>query len=197
MSHPLVEAAFEEFSEIGKKAVVVELKIRLLANKIPDIQSYAHAKHVLETENALLPFLVEKGLISEPEKKHLELSRKIRNKIFHCEFESAVKLVEELRGETMPSGALTGAKLDEVEGKDILEKIMNFAGAAQSGKSIKGMFKVDQVTTKYAGIFGWLVDAYTKDLLKEGQTIATESLAVLDRVFDVLAQQDYDKGRQK
>jgi hypothetical protein len=115
MSHPIVEAAFEEFSEIGKRAVVVELKIRLLANKIPDIQSYAHAKHIVETENALLPYLVEQGLISEQEKKHLELSRRIRNKIFHCEFESAVKLVEELRGEPMSSGAVKGAKLDEVE----------------------------------------------------------------------------------
>jgi hypothetical protein len=29
MSHPLVEKAFQEFSEVGRIAVVIELKVRL------------------------------------------------------------------------------------------------------------------------------------------------------------------------
>ena len=110
-SHPIVEKAFTEFSEVGRLAVIVELKLRLLTNKIEGIQEYAHVKSIAELESALLPYLVEKKLISEKEKVHLELSRKIRNKIFHCEFEAAVKHIEELRGIQTQKGALTAIKL--------------------------------------------------------------------------------------
>lgn len=190
MSHPIVDQAFQEFSEVGKIAVIVELKIRLLASKIPKIEEYAHSHRISETEAALLPYLVEQNLISEEEKNHLEASRRIRNKIFHCEFESAVDFIEKLRGKPLPPGAVTGAKISELEGENMLEKILSFAEAVQSGKTAKGTFKVDQTTTKEAGIFGWLVDALTKGVLQEGKQIATESLAVLDRVFDTLAKQD-------
>lgn len=96
MSHTIVEQAFNGFSEIGKIAVVIELKLRLLSKKFPEIQSSAHAIKISETESALLPLLLENEFITIDEQKHLEQSRKIRNKIFHCEFETAVKLIEEL-----------------------------------------------------------------------------------------------------
>lgn len=190
MSHPIVEQAFLEFSEVGRIAVVVELKIRLLASKIPKAEESALAHRISDTEATLLPYLVEQKLITEDEKNHIETSRKIRNKIFHCEFESAVDLIEKLRGKPLQSGAITGAKIDELEGENILEKILKFAEAVQTGKSAKGTFKVDQTTTKEAGIFGWLVDAMTKGMLQEGQAVAKESLNVLDRVFETLAQRD-------
>jgi hypothetical protein len=194
MSHPLVEQAFKEFAEVGRLAVIVELKTRLLANKIPEIQSYAHANRIAETEAALLPYLKEKKLISEGEKEHLEFSRKIRNKIFHCEFESAVDLIEELRGRPLASGVVTGAKLDELDGTTILDKIMGFAKTVQEKREIKGTFKVEKTTTKEAGVFGWLLEALAKGLLNEGQQVVNESLVVLDRVFDALAKQDYERG---
>ncbi len=195
MSHPIVETAFREFAEVGRLAVVVELKLRLLTNKIHEVKDYALAKSIAELESALMPFLLEKGLISEPEKRHLELSRKIRNKIFHCEFETAVALIEELRGTPTPTGIVTGARLDEISGDTILDKVFALAEAAQTGKTTKGVFKVDATTTQDAGIFGWLVNALSKGVLQEGQKAAAESIAVLDRVFDVLAAQDLARGR--
>lgn len=187
MSHPIVEDAFSAFSKIGQVAVLVELKFRLLANKIPEVQNYATAKNLSETEAALLPYLLEKGLITESESNHIELSRKIRNKIFHCEFESAVRLVEELRGSSLQHGSVTGARIDDLPGSNILEKILNFATSVQTGKSIDGTFKVENESTKQAGIFGWLIEAHTKGLLIEGQSIANDSLKIIDRVFDSLA----------
>lgn len=44
MSHPIVERAFNEFSEVGRISVVIELKIRLLTNKIPEIKEFAPTK---------------------------------------------------------------------------------------------------------------------------------------------------------
>lgn len=96
--------------------------------------------------------------------RHLTRTGSLRNR----EFESAVNLIEELRGHPLPSGAVTGAKIDELEGKDILEKLVGFAEAAKKGTPAKGIFKVDQTTTKEAGIFGCLLDALTKGLLTEG-----------------------------
>lgn len=190
MSYPPIERAFTEFAEVGKTAVLIELKVRLLANKIEGLQQYAYAHHISETESALLPYLVDNGFISVLEKEHLEHSRKIRNKIFHCEFESAVKLIEKLRGQPLPSGTVVGANISELPGTNILEKIMNFATAVQTGQEVEGAFKVDHTTTKKAGIFGWLIEAHSKGVLEEGQKIAQESLAVLDRVFDDLAKKD-------
>lgn len=191
MSHPLIEEAFSAFSKIGQIAVVVELKFRLLANKIPDVQAFATAKNLNEVELALLPYLLEENLISEQEKKHIELSRKIRNKIFHCEFETAVRLVEELRGAPLQKGAVTGARIDELPGENILEKVINFATSVQTGKPISGTFKVEDEITKHAGIFGWLIEAHAKGLLNESQEIANESLRILDRIFDSLAQKEF------
>ena len=196
MSYPLVEAAFNEFGEVGRLAVLVELKIRLLTNKITHLQDYAFSHSLSGTEAALLPYLLENKLISEEEKSHLELSRKIRNKIFHCEFEEAVKFIEELRGEKMQSGSVIGAKIDELEGDNILEKIIGLAGAIQSGKAAKGAFKIESKTTKFAGIFGWLIEAQTKELLVESQKIASQALSIIERVFETLAKQDFENARK-
>ncbi|HPI40815.1 MAG TPA: hypothetical protein PLJ21_08410 [Pseudobdellovibrionaceae bacterium] len=190
MGYPIVDQAFGEFSEVGRIAVVVELKLRLLANKIPHLQDFALAQRIYDTESAVLPYLVGQGLISDAEKKHIESSRKIRNKIFHCEFESAVRLIEELRGNELSPGIVTAAKIDELPGDNILDKILGFANAVQSGTSTSGVFKVEKSTTQEAGIFGWLVEAMAKGVLVEGQKIANESLIVLDRVFGAMANRD-------
>ena len=195
-NNQITQVAFDAFSEVGKHAVIVELSMRLMANKIPELKAYAHANRISETEAALLPYLVEKNLMTEAEKSHLEFSRKIRNKIFHCEFETAVKLIEELRGKPLQKGIVTGAKIDELEGKDILEKILNFASGVQSGKAVKGSFKVEESTTVDAGIFGWLLEAHAKGALNEGISVVRESVSVLDRVFNIMAKQDYENGKK-
>lgn len=195
-SNEITKSAFNAFSEVGKHAVVVELNMRLMTNKIPELKTYAHANRISETEAALLPYLVEKGLITEIEKSHLEFSRKIRNKIFHCEFETAVRLIEELRGRPLQKGIVTGAKIDELEGNNILEKILNFANGVQVGKPVKGSFKVEESTTVEAGIFGWLLEAHAKGALNEGVNVVGESVLVLDRVFNVMAKQDYENGKK-
>lgn len=197
MSHPVVETAFREFSEVGRLAVIVELKLRLLTNKITEVKGYALAKSIAELESALLPYLREKRLIADTEKKHLELSRKIRNKIFHCEFEAAVALIEELRGRPAPAGAVTAGKLDEMEGGSTLDKVMALAEAHHSGKPSRGVVRVDAATTKDADVFGWLLNALSKGVLREGQKVAEESISVLDRVFDTLAKQDYERGKSE
>ena len=78
------------------EGAAVELKMRLLAGKIPALQKHAH-KIVLED--------IEAGLIehfgaalSDEDKGTLRLCRQLRNKVLHSDFHAARDKLSELGG---------------------------------------------------------------------------------------------------
>src|SRR5579863_749867 len=91
----------EPFKTAAAEGAVVELKLRLLAGKIPALQKYAHQKHLEDIEADLAKHF--DGSLSAGDKETLRLCRQLRNKVLHSDFCAARGKLNEL-GVATPSG---------------------------------------------------------------------------------------------
>jgi hypothetical protein len=135
------------------------------------------------TEDAVIRYFSDKGLLSPDECKLIESTRKIRNKILHCEFDSAIELIEVLAG-PLPGPSVTMIKLpDNTSGEEILNAV--FAGVAAPQK-------VSDATLKEAGLFGWLLDVTQRGGFKVAVEQFRKALLIIDRVIAETARLDFE-----
>lgn len=173
-SYPPVQIAFDLFAEVGRLAVMQELKVRLLANKTREIQDSAYAFKVSDTEDAILKYFSDKKMLTEDESKTIVATRKIRNKVLHCEFDAAVKLIEAASGKPLPGPGVKVIKIAEnATGEDILKSIF---GDAIERKDVK------DTTLKEGGLFGWLLDLAQRGGFSAAIEQFKKSLEVIDRL---------------
>ncbi len=82
------------FKAAAAEGAAVELKMRLLAGKIPALQKHAH-KIVLENiESGLIEYFG--AALSDEDKETLRLCRQLRNKVLHSDFRAARDKLSEL-----------------------------------------------------------------------------------------------------
>jgi hypothetical protein len=94
----------EPFKAVAAEGAVVELKLRLLAGKVPALQKYAHKKELGEIETDLVKHF--DGSLSAQEKETLRLCRQLRNKVPHSDFRAARGKLNELGVETQSGGVV-------------------------------------------------------------------------------------------
>ena len=107
---PLLKLYLEPFKAAAGEGAALELKMRLLAGKIPTLQKYAHERQLGEIETDLLTQFANS--LSEAEKETLRLSRQLRNKVLHSDFRAVRKKLQELGIQT-ESGGVTKIDLPE------------------------------------------------------------------------------------
>src|ERR1700740_2963518 len=110
-------------------SATVELRLRMLANKIPELRAFAHEQNLGDVEMAIIKHFAQ--ALAEEEKSTLARCRQLRNKILHCDFRAARKKLSEL-GITTPSG---NARVIDVRG-------------------LCGARMVEKVTQAWAGVQG-------------------------------------------
>jgi ABC-type siderophore export system fused ATPase/permease subunit len=94
----------EPFKDAVAEGAVVELKLRLLAGKVPALQKYAHQKKLEDIEDELATHFG--AALSAAEKETLRLCRQLRNKVLHSDFLAARDKLQELGVPTAPGGRL-------------------------------------------------------------------------------------------
>lgn len=90
-----ITLAYNLFSEVGGSAALMELEMRLLANKVKEIEEASFAWNVSKTEDAVIKHFTKEELLTEEEGRLLTAARDVRNKFLHGEFSTAIALVEE------------------------------------------------------------------------------------------------------
>lgn len=148
------EIFFVQYKAAAVEGAAVELKLRLLADKIPALQQYAHAPKLEDIETALAEYFGD--LISDEEKKTLVLCRQLRNKIIHCNFSVARDKLNELGVETQSSG-VRRVGLAGLSRPQMIEKIAN----AASGNDGTFDFVANSPATNPGSVFGWLMEMGT------------------------------------
>ena len=84
---PALALFLEPFKAAAAEGAVVELKLRLLAGKVPALQKYAHQKKLEDIEDDLAKHFGD--ALSADEKETLRLCRQLRNKVLHSDFRAA------------------------------------------------------------------------------------------------------------
>lgn len=175
------DIAIEFFGEVARLAAVQELKLRLLANKTKSIEDSAHAFHVHDTLQTVIGFFKDKKLLNEHDIDHLKKSQKIRNKILHCEFNVAIRHIEELVGEKVPGRSISVFKINsEGSGGEILEIISSAIDGISSNKNSNASTMKD----RDIGVFGGLLNATQTGAMTIAIEIFEKSNEIIERLIN-------------
>jgi hypothetical protein len=194
-SHPSIEQAFQLFAEVGKAAVLQELKVRLLASKTNEIKDSAHEYKVVKTEEAVVSHFLAKSMICDEEKDLIEKARQIRNKILHCEFDEAIKRIEELIGAALPGPSVLAVKFEnDSDGAAILRKLASSQAAKAEGPK-NYVTTVDQLIPEEAGMFGLFLNAVQKGAFNAALEIFKKSNGIIERLITETAKPSFKPSR--
>jgi hypothetical protein len=84
----------DQYKAASGEGAALELKLRILACKVPELRKFAHDKKLQNVEDATVEHFG--GAITHEEKQVLQRCRCLRNKILHCEFPAARRILASL-----------------------------------------------------------------------------------------------------
>jgi hypothetical protein len=140
----------EQYKGAAAEGALLELRLRLLADKVPELQSFAHRERLEDVEDLIVKHFAD--MMNDDEKELLKLCRQLRNKILHCDFRSARHKLEAL-GAGPERSNVKKLNVQGLTGAQMAEKIAAAAG------DTAGTF--EYVADKASGpgtVFGWLLE---------------------------------------
>jgi hypothetical protein len=163
----------EDFKSAAAEGAVVELKMRLVAGKIPSLRERAHKKHLEDIEDELSAHFADD--LSPEEKKTLRLCRQLRNKVLHTDFRAARGKLNELGIET-PSGGVREITVKEMTPEGILSQLL--AGiAGTEGTLVSKTSSTDEI-----GVFAWYMEAANAGDFKKASDAFRRATEIMDRL---------------
>ena len=166
----------EPFKVAAAEGAVVELKLRLLAGKVPALQKYAHQKRLECIENDLAEHFANS--LSAEERETLRLCRQLRNKVLHTDFRAARDKLNELGVET-PSGEVTKIDIPVVSMTEISKKIRGVKAGTE------GTVVADTSSTDLGGVFGWFLEAGNAGDFQKASDAFRSAAAIVDRLANI------------
>jgi len=154
MNNAFSAVIFNQYAQLAGSAALVELKLRLLADLIPELQHLAHTKDLSVLEDAITNHY--RGQLGD----QIELitkARQLRNKILHSDFKAATNKIEEASPGLLKKDTVTMLKL-------------------QSGE----LKSVSDSSKREGRVFGWLLDAMSSGLFTEAGQLFGDAYKLLD-----------------
>lgn len=168
-----MEMFLESFKTAAADGAVVELKLRLLAGKIPKLQKYAHQKRLEDIEDEIAKHFGD--ALSAQDKEILGLCRQLRNKVLHTDFRAARDKLNELGVETQ-SGGVTKIDLPLPSMTQVSRKIQE--AQARTG----GILVADTSSTDLGGVFGWFLESGQASDFQKASEAFKKATAIIDRL---------------
>lgn len=173
---PIMEMFLERFKAAAAEGAAVELKLRMLAGKVPGLEKYAHQKR-LENIEADIARHFGTALGAE-EKETLTLCRVLRNKLLHSDFYAMRERLRQSGAEPGTGGVikvdLPTATIEEVE-----KKITGVKAGTE------GIFVADTGSTGDAGVYGWLFEVGQSGDFERAAEAFKKAQAIADRLAGV------------
>lgn len=166
----------EPFKAAVAEGAVVELKLRLLAGKVPALQKYAHQKRLEEIEDDLAKHFTDS--LSAEEKETLRLCRQLRNKVLHTDFRAARDKLNEL-GIKTPSGGVRKIDISVPIVAEVSKKILG----AKAGT--EGTFLADTSSTDLGSVYGWFLEAGNAGDFQKASNAFKSAAATVDRLAGI------------
>lgn len=148
---------FEHYGHVAGLASTVELQMRLLASKTPELEQYAHKQNLDELEGCIYAHF-DTHFTAE-EKVFLKKARKLRNKILHSDFKAASTKTDEITGTPKAGPSVYALNLSTSEVKPVSE-----------------------LSRRGAGVFGWMLECAQTGVFKEAEVIFKRAIEIYRRV---------------
>jgi len=168
----------ESFKTAAADGAVVELKLRLLAGKIPALQQYAHQETLEDIENEVARHF--DGALSIEEEETLRVCRQLRNKVLHSDFHAARGKLNEL-GVKTPSGEVKKVDIRDVSGTEVSGRVCDAA------EGMPGTFQyvADTSSTDSGGVYGWFLEAGQAGDFQKASDAFKNAAAIIDRLAEI------------
>jgi hypothetical protein len=164
-----------DYKAAAAEGAVLELKLRLLADKVPALQSFAHAQKLEDIETQITRHFG--AALKEAEQKTLALCRVLRNKILHGDFRAAREKLTELGKETS-SGGVKKVDLGGISAPEMRTKITQaVAGVPGSYESV-----ADTEAKGPGSVYGWLLEVHTAGDLRQAVDAFQQVAQIVDRL---------------
>ncbi len=164
----------EPFKLAAAEGAVLELKLRLLAGKIPSLQNYAHKKFLGDIEAELVKHF-DVALSSE-EKEIFALCRVLRNKVLHADFRAAREKLNEMGIETLSSGV---KKIDiPVVSLEEITKKIQAVKAGTEGTPVAS-------ASSSSGVYGWFLEAGSSGDFQKAADAFKRAAMIVDRLAHI------------
>jgi hypothetical protein len=163
-----------QYKAAAAEGALYELHMRLLADKVPELQQSAYGERLEDVEGLIVVHF--SSTLTEDEKNHLKLCRQLRNKILHCDFHAARKKLEELGANPQP-GNVRRTDISGLSGREMREQIIRAMANAPGSSEY-----VADLGSRAGTVFGWLLEAGgTGDFAKAAESFA-RGAEIVDRL---------------
>ncbi|MDE2149255.1 MAG: hypothetical protein KGJ55_05350 [Gammaproteobacteria bacterium] len=178
MAFPLTNVYIEQYKTAAAEVALVELKLRLLADKVSELQKYAHQQNFEDVEAAIAQHFGTS--LAETDKDKLTICRKLRNKILHCNFSVAREKLGGL-GVATQSGGVRKLKLAGLSEEQIAEQLK------AASANVPGTFDLvaDTKTKDPGSIFGWLLEMGSAGDFQRAADAFKVAAAIVDQLLNV------------
>ena len=173
---PVLALHLASFKEAAGEGAALELKLRLLAGKVPALRKYAHQQYLRNIEDELATHFGD--ALSAAEKEMLLLCRQLRNKVLHSDFRAARDKLGELGVDTQ-SGGVKMIGLPVVTVEDFTKKIAG-ARAGTEGTNV-----ADTLSTDEGSVYGWFFEAGAAGDFDKASDAFKRAEAIIDRLAGV------------
>jgi hypothetical protein len=164
-----------QYKAAAAEGALYELYMRLLADKVPELQLSAYGERLEDVEGLILVHF--SSALKEDEKNHLRLCRQLRNKILHCDFHAARKKLEQL-GANPQRGNVRRTNISGLSTREMREQIARVMVNAPGSSEY-----VADLGSRAGTVFGWLLETGgAGDFAKAAQSFARGA-----EIFDRLA----------
>lgn len=165
----------EQYKAAAAEGAVIELKLRLLADKVPGLQKWARAKKLEDIEVEVVRYF--DGALSEEDKKTLRFCRQLRNKILHCDFNEVRHKLKQ-SGRSTRSVGVRKCDVSGLSGNELVAKIHGFIAG------VKGTFEYVSDASKNSGhIFGWLLEMGAGGDFRLATGVFKEATAIVNQLI--------------
>lgn len=166
----------DAFKEAAAEGAAVELKMRLLAGKVPALRKHAHVKVLKDIELGLINHFG--AALADEDKEKLRLCRQLRNKVLHSDFRAARNKLSELGVGSWPAG-IVKIEVPVVTVAEVTNKIE----AAMAGS--EGMRVAETLSTDAGSVFGWFLEAGQSGDFAEASAAFKSAAEIIERLADI------------
>lgn len=178
MAFPLTQPLMNCYKIAAGEGAIVELKLRLLADKIPALQQFAHQQRLQDVETAIAQHFGT--VLSAEDMSTLKVCRQLRNKLLHCDFNVAREKLEKL-GARPRSGGVRKVDVSGLSGRQMREKLVAaFANSPGTSEIV-----ADIETQKPGSIFGWLLEMGNGGDFQLAENAFIAAAAIVDRLISI------------
>lgn len=168
----------DAYKEAAGEGAIIELKMRLLANKVTELRDFACVKNLEDVESQIVVHFANE--LTEQDCQTLRLCRQLRNKVLHCDFHAARGKLAELGVSSSGQGGVQRVDVSGLSGRQIAETI----SAVVSGTTSIAKSMADTSSTREGSVYGWLLELGNAGDFTNATEAFKAAAVIVDRLIE-------------